>query len=311
MELESKHGTQKIMIGVDVGNGTTSSSSIELRSGITAVNDSEVAAHKAVIDGKCYVFGEDTWNYKVDRTLDEDCKILTLYVVAKELQARNLSPGDYDIALGVGLPFQHWAALKGNLKTYYQDSEKHCVLIDGKTYMICFSSVAVMPQAYSAFVDRLSCLKGKTVMLADIGDGTLDVILFENGIPKETGSFTEDKGVKICFSMAKRNYKSKTQKELSRNVFEQCIRGKSEVSEQLKTCINQAGREYCESVYNCLVEGGYDEDAMSLIVMGGGANIVKTYGDEEFSGAEFLLDTKANAKGYEAFMRKYQEKNGG
>ena len=50
---------------------------------------------------------------------------------------------------------------------------------------------------------------------------------------------------------------------------------------------------------------------MSLIIMGGGANIVKTYGGEEFLGAEFLLDTKANAKGYEAFMRKYQEKIGG
>ena len=147
--------------------------------------------------------------------------------------------------------------------------------------------------------------------IADIGDGTLDIILFEDAVPKETGSFTEELGVKSCFNLAKRNYKSKTQKELSRNVFEQCIRGKSEVSEQLKTCINQASREYCESVYNCLVEGGYDEDAMSLIIMGGGANIVKTYGGEEFSGAEFLLDTKANAKGYEAFMRKYQEKIGG
>ena len=311
MELDSKNGTQQIMIGVDVGNGTTSSVSMELRSGIAAVNDSEVAAHKAVIDGKCYVFGESTWPYKVDRTLDEDCKILTLYVVAKELQARNLPPGNYDIDLGVGLPFQHWSALKGDYKAYYHDGQKHNVLIDGKNYSICFTRVAVMLQAYSAFVDRLSILKGKMVMLADIGDGTLDAILFEDAVPKETGSFTEELGVKSCFSMAKRNYKSKTQKELSRNTFEQVIRNQSRVSNTLENCINRAVNEYCKSVYNSLVEGGFDEDAMSLIIMGGGANIVKTYGGEEFSGAEFLLDTKANAKGYEAFMRKYQEKIGG
>lgn len=309
MNLESKK--KEVTVGVDVGNGTTASVSMELRSGIAVVKDSQIAAHKAIIDGVTYVFGENTWPYQVDRTQNPDCKNMTLYVVARELQVRNLPPGDYDITLGVGLPFQHWSALKGDYKAYYQDGQKHNVLIDGKNYSICFTGVAVMPQAYSAFVDRLSILKGKMVMLADIGDGTLDVIMFEDAVPKETGSFTEELGVKSCFSLAKRNYKGKTRKELSRNTFEQVIRGQSEVSEQLKTCINQAGREYCESVYNCLVEGGYDEDAMSLIIMGGGANIVKTYGGEEFSGAEFLLDTKANAKGYEAFMRKYQEKIGG
>lgn len=303
--------TRKQTIGVDVGNGTTASSSIELRSGITAVKDSQIAEHSAVIDGNSYVLGENTWTYQVNRTQNADCKNVTLYVVARELQARNLPPGDYDIALGVGLPFQHWSTLKGDYKAYYQDGQKHNVLIDGKNYSICFTSVAVMLQAYSAFVDRLSILKGKMVMLADIGDGTLDVILFEDAVPKETGSFTEELGVKSCFSMAKRNYKGKTQKELSRNTFEQVIRGQSRVSNTLENCINQAVNEYCRNLYNSLVEGGYDEDAMSLIVMGGGANIVKTYGGEEFSGAEFLLDTKANAKGYEAFMRKYREKIGG
>lgn len=309
MELESKN--EEVRVGVDVGNGTTSSVSMELRSGIAAVKDSQIAAHKAIIDGVTYVFGENTWPYQVDRTQNPDCKNMTLYVVARELQVRNLPPGDYDITLGVGLPFQHWSALKGNLKAYYQDGEKHSVHIDGKKYWICFTNVAVMPQAYSALVDNLPYLKGRTVMLADIGDGTLDVILFEDAVPKETDSFTEDKGVKTCFSMSRRNYKSKTQKELSRNAFEQIIRGKAKVSETLENCINQAAKEYCKSVYNSLVEGGFDEDAMSLIIMGGGANIVKTYGGEEFLGAEFLLDTKANAKGYEAFMRKYQEKIGG
>lgn len=309
MNLESKK--KEVTVGVDVGNGTIASVSMELRSGIAAVKDSQIAAHKAIIDGVTYVFGENTWPYQVDRTQNPDCKNMTLYVVARELQVRNLPPGDYDITLGVGLPFQHWSALKGNLKTYYQDGKKHRVLVDGKTFVICFTKVAVMPQAYSAVVDSLSCLKGKTVMLADIGDGTLDVILFEDAVPKETGSFTEELGVKACFNRAKRNYKNKTQKELPRNVFEQYIRGKSKVSETLENCINQAAKEYCKSVYNSLVEGGFDEDAMSLIVMGGGANIVKAYGDDEFSGAEFLLDTKANAKGYEAFMRKYQAKIGG
>lgn len=309
MNYESR--IKKETVGVDVGNGTTSSISVELRSGISEVKDSQIAEHSAVIDGATYVFGESTWPYKVDRTKNVDCKNLTLYITARELLTRNLPPGDYDITLGVGLPFQHWSALKGNLKAYYQDGKKHSVHIDGKTYTISFTSVAVMAQAYSALVDNLSCLKGRTVMLADIGDGTLDVILFEDAVPKETDSFTEDKGVKTCFSMAKRNYKGKTQKELSRNTFEQVIRGQSRVSNTLENCINQAAKEYCKSVYNSLVEGGYDEDAMSLIIMGGGANIVKAYGDDEFSGAEFLLDTKANAKGYEAFMRKYQEKIGG
>lgn len=303
--------TRKQTIGVDVGNGTTASSLIELRSGITAVEDSPIAEHSAVIDGVTYVFGENTWAYQADRTKNQDCKNMTLYVAAKELQARNLPSGDYDITLGVGLPFQHWSTLKGKIKTYYLDGKKHSVRIDSINYTICFTSVAVMAQAYSAVVDKLSCLKGKTVMLVDIGDGTLDVILFENAVPNETVSFTEDKGVKTCFSLAKRNYKDKTQKGLSRNTFEQVIRRKSKVSETLENCINQAAKEYCKSVYNTLVEGGFDEDAMSLFIMGGGANIVQNYGGEEFSGAEFLLDTKANAKGYEAFMRKYQERIGG
>lgn len=301
----------KVTVGVDVGNGTTSSISVELRSGITKVKDSQIAKQTAKIDDVTYVFGENTWAYQANRTKNQDCKILTLYVVACELQARNLPSGDYDVTLGVGLPFQHWSTLKNDYEAYYRDGEKHQVLIGANEYSICFTTVAVMPQAYSAYVDKLSSLKGKTVMLADIGDGTLDVILFEDADAKESGSFTEDKGVKNCFRLAKRYYKDETQNELSRNMFEQVIRGKSKVNETLENCINQAAKEYCKSVYDSLAEGGFDENAMSLIIMGGGANIVKAYGGEYFSGAEYLLDTKANAKGYEAFIRKYQEKIGG
>ena len=302
------YDTRTQTVGVDVGNGTICTVNDEFVAGIQEVLDSAVAQRKATIDGITYVLGEKTWNYMVDRTENDECKNITHYAVVNELIARGLPAGRYEINLGVGLPFQHWSGLKEKLKTYYHDGKIHTVKVGDKVYEISYAQVAVMPQGYSALVDQLGSLKGRTVVLADIGDGTLDVVLYEDSVAKEAGSFTEVLGVKECFKMAKNKYKNLSQHELSRNAFEQYIRGKNEVSRELRSCIQEAEEEYCRKILYCLKEGGYEEDAMSLIIMGGGANIVKAYGGAKFAKAEYILDSKANAKGYEVFMRKYQER---
>ena len=298
--------SKELIVGVDVGNGTICTARKQFRASIKEM-ESAVAEHKAVIDGVSYVIGEGTWTYKVDRTIDDDAKLITHYAVACELLARNLQPGKYEITLGVGLPFQHWASLKGSLKEYYRDCKEHTVTVDRKTYCFEYKSVAVMPQGYSALVGKLNDLRNRTVVLADIGEGTLDVVLYENAVPKETCSYTDEYGVEKCFQTTQRIYKDKELKTLSRNQFEQVITGNCKPSHNLMEYVTKAEREYSKELMNILVQGGYNSDLMSLIIMGGGANIVKQYGGEEFAQAEYILDQKANAQGYEEFLRQYKE----
>lgn len=305
MVIQEKN--KEITVGVDVGNGTICTANVQFRASIKAM-ESAVAEHKAFIDGKNYVIGEEIWSYKADRTVDENAKLITHYAVARELMARGLQPGEYDIALGVGLPFKHWASLKGSLKQYYRDGKSHTVHIGDKKFVFEYKSVTVMPQGYSALVNRLNDLQNRTVFLVDIGEGTMDVVLYENSIPKETDSYTVDFGVKKCHQMAQSVYQERKRRTLSRNQFEQIIAGGSKISSELKHYAVEAEKEYSKEVMNILTEHSYNPDSMSLFIMGGGANIVMRYGGNEFAQAEYLLDQKANAKGYEAFMRMHQEK---
>ena len=112
----TKEGKERILIGVDVGNGDTKTATSKMQTGIKNVDDSSFAQNVLEMDGIISDIGEEHLAYEEDHTNDESYRRITCQAIANELRAKKMSPGTYDVYLGVGVPFQHWNVMKDKLK---------------------------------------------------------------------------------------------------------------------------------------------------------------------------------------------------
>ena len=64
-------------------------------------------------------------------------------------------------------------------------------------------------------------------------------------------------------------------------------------------------RAYADKVYNILLGHGYDWEVTEIVFVGGGAGVVKCYGNYTGENIQYIEDVKANAKGYEYLGRLY------
>ena len=62
---------------------------------------------------------------------------------------------------------------------------------------------------------------------------------------------------------------------------------------------------YVDKVYNILLEHGYNLEVTEIVFVGGGANVVKRFGNYDGNNIQYIEDVKANAKGYEYLGRLY------
>lgn len=57
--------------------------------------------------------------------------------------------------------------------------------------------------------------------------------------------------------------------------------------------------KYADNIKSLFAEFGYNIDLTPVVYEGGGAAIIKNFGDYDESNTEFLTDLSANVKGYE------------
>lgn len=298
----TKHGVERILIGVDVGNGDTKTANSKMQTGIKTVQNSSFAQNVLAMDGVISVIGEEHLDYAEDRTIDDNYRRLTCQAIANELRANKTKPGNCEVYLGVGVPFQHWNVMKDKMKRYFLEKAEMIFVSNSEKYHIRLCGVSVMPQGYSAVAMQLGRYRGHT-WIVDVGNGTLDCITLNHGVANETNSFTVKLGTQQCYLMAKKNVKNHSMKDLPYEVFESymlCGNEDLNLPDEWLTCINSGAREYCEKVFSTLREHGYSDAYTNLVFLGGGANIVKKFCEDSHK-YDFITDVHANAKGYEAF----------
>ena len=77
----------------------------------------------------------------------------------------------------------------------------------------------------------------------------------------------------------------------------------SDMGEKYKTIIADAAKQYVAELFRRLREREYDPDLMRLWVTGGGACLVKNFGEFKPDRVIILNDIHANAGGYEALAK--------
>ena len=164
----------------------------------------------------------------------------------------------------------------------------------------------MFPQCYAAVADRMKTLP-KRVVVVDIGSWTIDIMPIEDSAPNEAECITIREGLIKCMRTINEECMRQYGKELSEEDIQEIMRtGKHEkLPQKYLTIVEECLRAYVDKVYNILLEHGYNLEVTEIVFVGGGANVVKRFGNYDGNNIQYIEDVKANAKGYEYLGRLY------
>lgn len=293
---ELKNGTK--IIGIDHGYGNIKTANTVTPTGITTyTSEPTFSGNILKYEGMYYRIGEGHKEFIADKALDNDFYIFTLMAIARELNQSGLTEADVHIAAGLPLTwvksqredFRRYLLRKGEAEFDFKD----------KSYKIQIVGCTIYPQGYTAVIDRLSEMTGVN-LLADIGNGTMNVMYINNKKPIESKCYTEKLGVNQCMIAAKNAVMDKLGIKIDESIIEQVIRfGTADIGKKYLECIISAIKDYCSIVFEVLRKYEYNSDLMRLYVTGGGGCIIKHFGDYDKNRVTIIDDICATAKGYE------------
>ena len=290
----------KFIIGVDHGYGNIKTANHCFKTGITAYDTEPLFTKDMLIyNGKYYLIGKGHKEFLRDKVQDNDYYCLTLVAIAMELRDANIY--EADVIIAAGLPLAWTSGQKEAFAKYLSQNEDVTFTFRDVDYNIHISDVKIFPQGYSAILPYTPRMKGLSVM-ADIGNGTMNMMFLENGRPKaESKMYTEKFGVYQCTLAVRAAFSKLTQREIDDFIVDTVLReGTADISKSDLQIITATAQEYVEGIFRRLREHGYDSQTMRLYICGGGGFLVKHFYTGSLERVSFIDDICAAAKGYEA-----------
>ena len=293
-----------MIIGVDNGYGNMKTARRCFKTALVKYDSEPVLSRDYLeYEGKFYVIGEGHKGFVADKQSDEDNYILILAAIAKELEARGMknAVNTARIHLAVGLPLKWVQTQRESFRQYLMKNRVVEVRYKGRVYRLEFIGCTVMPQCYSAVAENLKEFKGIT-LLADIGNGTMNLMYLNNGRPMESKSWTEKLGVFQCYQKIHNLVQDKTGECLMTEVIESFLRtGETDLPEKYAELMKKATVAYTEEIMQKLKDHEFNAELMRVYFMGGGARLVEQFGKYNPERTVFNHDIRANAKGYEYY----------
>lgn len=290
------------VIGVDNGWQQTKTVHSVFPSGITEIL-SEPAFFDDVLElnGKYYKVGTKRDSVMNDKTESDDCYLLTLAAIAKELKQRGKR--ESKVVLAVGLPATRFGVEKKAFKEYLARNEDVVFTFENERYQIKIVKVAVFPQGYSAVINDISSF-GPKVIVVDIGSWTIDIFPIIDKKPDDANANTISEGLIPCMRLINKHcvrlYNEKIDEEVIKNYI---ITGKSDLDNKFVSIMNNSLKEFATNLFNSLREEGYSLNTTQFYFVGGGAVVMKNFGGIKQKNVKYNFDVKANAKGYEQLAK--------
>ncbi len=323
-------------VGVDVGNSRTKSAHTEFISGYTQYEHEQLLANKSLYyKNKYYAETLDSpFPYVEDKRENDQCLILTLFSIAKEIIWRVKDSGrcanhemmqeeirKYDnLNLAVGLPPGHFKQAQ-DLKDFYLNA------LSGKTtfkygrYEFSFNTnkVAIYAQGLSAAVVSTDANKGLSIpkntakyYVFDIGGYTFDMIPIIAGEPDSANIHSEPLGVRpICEKIAGhiQTTMGHTYDEyIIENVIKESRNGNSltYVPDDVKREILNYAQIYANRLIDKAIQCGFTVNYNPILYVGGGSLLLKTFlqNNSKVGYSEWIESSNANAIAYEEYMKK-------
>ena len=286
------------IIAVDHGYGNIKTANTVTPTGITAYETEPIFTGNILdYNGTYYRIGEGHKEFIPDKAIDEDYYLLTLMAVARELNIFSIQ--EADVHLAAGLPLTWIRHQREEFRSYLLQNLEVSYRFNNKDYHIRFFGCSLYPQGYPAIVNRLGDLKG-TNLLADIGNGTMNILYINNKKAQESRCWTEKFGVNQCLIAAKNAILDRFGVKIEEATVEQVLRFKAaDISAPYLNCITAVARQYVANIFSTLRKYEYNPDLMRLYVVGGGGCMIRNFGMYDESRVTILDDICATAKGYE------------
>ena len=223
--------------------------------------------------------------------------MLTLAAIAMELADEDLQ--EASIYLAVGLPLTWTAGQKEAFAAYLSRYPEVAFTFRKTDYRIHIVGVSVYPQGYAAIAQIKGQMTGVN-MIADIGNGTMNILYLINGKPQSGKMFTEKIGVYQCTLAVREAFLRQTRREINDAIIDEVLcTGKANIDVEDLAIIQATAGSYVDELFRRLREHGYDERTMTLWITGGGGCLVKHFGKTDPQRVHFVDDICAAAKGYE------------
>lgn len=255
--------------------------------------------------GKFYVVGSGRQPLQKDKTVTEDYYLLTLAAIAKELVCRGADTTAV-VHLAAGLPLTSFGRDKKKFRAYLlRDGKPVSFRYEGIAYTITISEVSLFPQGYAAVLTQSELLDEPSVIVADIGGWTVDLMRLDNKIPNAATCRSLELGMIRCLDEITEQIRRILGLSMTAAQIESCLRGEaSSVDEDAKQIIHREAGAYVRRVLSAIAESGLDARAMPAVFLGGGAALLKRHvqaTDGLFR--PFVLDDVClNAKSYERLV---------
>jgi plasmid segregation protein ParM len=286
------------IIGIDHGYGNIKTANFVTATGITAYDTEPLFTGNILkYENVYYRIGEGHKAFIPDKATDNDFYVLTLMAIAQELKPFGITQANVHVA--AGLPLTWVKTQREDFRSYLMRNKAVCFNFNGTEYKINLVGCSIFPQGYPAIISRLDEMNGVN-MLADIGNGTMNIMYINNRKPVESKCWTEKLGVNQCIISARNAVMDSTGVKIDDSVIENVIRtGTADIGKKYLDIIISVARKYASDIFETLRKYEYNPDLMRLFIVGGGGCIIRNFGDYVPDRVTIIHDICATAKGYE------------
>lgn len=201
--------------------------------------------------------------------------------------------------LAVGLPLTRFGSEKSDFVKYLTAEKDIEFLFENIKYHVVIENIAVFPQCYAAVADKLQTFNKKT-LIVDIGSWTIDIMPVVDKVPDESKCVTIPKGLITCMRTINEQCVRQLNGELDESFIQDIMRtGRCEIDRKYFEIAKTEIEDFCEKVYNSIREYGYNLSTTPIVFVGGGASVMKQFGGLSQNNITYILDVRANARGYE------------
>lgn len=298
-----------MILAIDHGNYAMKTPNFSFVAGISEHTVKPPMADEVLeYEGKFWTLTGNRLSYMRDKTQDNRYFILTLFAVAKELEAAGQLSAPEPIDLAVGLPPEHYGSLKSRFAQYFKRDELVKFVYKDTPVQIQIRNVLVYPQAYAAVVPYASRLLHTVRMfIIDIGGYTTDVLLLRNGKPDLQFCRSLEMGVITMNNEIIRKVSALHDMKIEDDHISAVLRGEKTILPiDVVETIRQATQMHTKDTLNKLRELQVDLRSNPAIFIGGGSILFRDFLEKSslVTQAEFVEDPKANAVGYQLLAKK-------
>ena len=233
--------SETITIGVDHGYAAMKSSHFSFPTGLVQY-EHEPYTSKDVLEygGKYYVVGSGRQPLQKDKTVTEDYYLLTLAAIARELEHRG-ADRTASVHLAAGLPLTSFGRDKKKFRAYLlRDGKPVSFRYEGNGYTVTIAEVSLFPQGYAAVLTQQELLDEPSVIVADIGGWTVDLMRLDNRIPNAATCRSLELGMIRCLDEIAEQVRRALGLSMTAAQIESCLRGESgSTGEQVREIIHR------------------------------------------------------------------------